>query len=261
MERSATRSLPPGLRGVVLLDLVLADAHLETLLVHLLHQRRLLDQKAVRHGRHQHKGGLQQEERQVVGALHVGDHDRDGNQHDARAGVAHDLLHGVGLGAQRARRDVSHDGHRHGAVHADGKQRDQDGADKQRQTSRVVCDCDERHRERGYAGAQQDEGGAAAELARAAVRQDAKERQQKEAKDVVDGHDRAGQGVGEPKGAGEHLGHDAVVDLPEADHAHERQRCQGNGAVVEFGRAPCCGVCHVEPFLFDAPPQARRSQG
>ncbi len=124
--------LATGLRGVVLLDLVLADAHLETLLVHLLHQRRLLDQKAVHYGRHQHKGGLQQEERQVVGALHVGDHDRDGNQHDARAGVAHDLLHGVGLGAQRARRDVSHDGHRHGEVRADGKQRDQDGADKQR---------------------------------------------------------------------------------------------------------------------------------
>lgn len=35
-----------------LLDLVLADAHLETHLVHLLHQRRLLDQKAVHHGRH-----------------------------------------------------------------------------------------------------------------------------------------------------------------------------------------------------------------
>lgn len=98
----------------------------------------------IHHGRHQHKGGLQQEERQVVGALHVGDHDRDGNQHDARAGVAHDLLHGVGLGAQRVRRDVSHDDHRHGAVHASGKQRDQDGADKQRQASRVVCDCDER---------------------------------------------------------------------------------------------------------------------
>jgi hypothetical protein len=49
----------------------------------------------------------------------------------------------------------------------------------------------------------------------AAVGEDAKPREKNQAEDVVERHHHAGEPVGEAEGLGEHLGDQAVEDLPE----------------------------------------------